>query len=335
MLRAAIIGPGWWGKTLVTAVQGKSDAITFVAAATRTPAKVEEFCRQHGLKLLADYEAALADPDIDAVVLATPHSQHGDQVRRAAAAGKHVFCEKPFTLTAADAKSAIAAAEKVGIVLAVGFNRRFHPSMATLKQAGQDGRLGAIECCISEHTAGAGASIQPGYWRADPSETPAGAMTGIGIHTVDTMIHLFDRIAEVHCITARRAAPHVDDTTTVLLKFKGGMSGLFFGCLTTVPNYRFAVYGSKGFAEITKPTLEEFRYAPTPDPKLGHLAVMQPEFLHTPNFDTLSAELSAFAAAIRDKTPYPVPHDEVLHGVEVFEAIVNSAKSSKPVALAS
>src|SRR5438105_4424491 len=117
MLNAAIVGPGWWGKTLVGAVQGKSDAIRFVAAATRNRAKVEDFCREKGLKLLDDYAAALADPEIDAVVLATPHSQHGDQVRRAAAVGKHVFCEKPFTLLAADAKSAIDAAQKAGIVL--------------------------------------------------------------------------------------------------------------------------------------------------------------------------------------------------------------------------
>src|SRR5262249_62066150 len=133
MLRAAIIGPGWWGRTLVNAVQRKSDAVKFVAAATRTPAKVEEVCRQHGLKLLADYDAALADPEIDAVVLATPHSQHGDHVRGGAAAGKHVFCEKPFTLTADDARSAVAAARKAGIVLAVGFNRRFPPSVPDSK----------------------------------------------------------------------------------------------------------------------------------------------------------------------------------------------------------
>jgi predicted dehydrogenase len=334
MLRAAIVGLGWWGRTLVTAVQGKSERIKFVAGATRSRTKAEDFCRENGIKLLDDYDQVLADPAIDAVVLATPHSQHGDQVRRAAAAGKHVFCEKPFTLTAADAGSAIAAAEKASIVLAVGFNRRFHPSMATLKRLVQDGKLGAIECCISEHTAGAGASIQPGYWRADPSETPAGAMTGIGIHTVDTMIHLFGRVAEVHCITARRAAPHVDDTTTVLVKFADGMSGMFFGSLTTVPNYRFAVYGSQGFAEIAKPTLEELRFAPTPDPKLGHLAVVKPEFTHNPGFDTLIAELTAFADAVETKAPYPVPLGEVLHGVEVFEAIVNSAKSRKPVGLA-
>jgi len=331
MLRAAIIGPGWWGRTLVNAVQGKSDGIKFVAAAARTPAKVEEFCRQHGLKLLADYGAALADPEIDAVVLATPHSQHGEQVRRAAAASKHVFCEKPFTLTADDARSAVAAARNAGIVLAVGFNRRFHPSMQELKRRVRDGAFGAIEACIGEQTAGAGATIQPGYWRADPSETPAGAMAGIGIHTVDTMIHLFGRITEAHCMTARRAAPHVDDTTTVLVKFAEGIAGTFFCSLTTVPNYRFAVYGSKAFAEILKPNLDEFRFAPVPDPKLGHLAVVQPEMKQTDGFDTLFAELTTFAACIRDNKTYPVPLDDVVHGVEVFEAIVQSAKAGKPV----
>src|SRR5215475_3145187 len=276
MLRAAIIGPGWWGKTLVTAVQGKSDAITFVAAATRTPAKVEEFCRQHGLKLLADYEAALADPDIDAVVLATPHSQHGDQVRRAAAAGKHVFCEKPFTLTADDARRAVDAATKAGIVLAVGFNRRFHPSLQEMKRRVRDGAFGAAETCIGEQTAGAGATI-------------------------------------------------------VLVKFAEGIAGTFFCSLTTVPNYRFAVYGSKAFAEILKPNLDEFRFAPVPDPKLGHLASMQPEVKQTSGFDTLFAELTTFAACIRDKKIYPVPLDEVVHGVEVFEAIAQSSKDGKPV----
>src|SRR5262245_6313214 len=331
MLRAAIVGPGWWGKTLVTAVHGNSAATKFVAAVARTPAKIEDFARQHGLKLLTDYDAALADPDIDAVVLATPLSQQGDQVRRAAAARKHVFGEKPFTLTADDARRAVDAARKAGIVLAVGFNRRFHPSMQELRRRVQDGAFGAIKTCIGEQTAGTGASIQPGYWRADASETPAGAMAGIGIHTVDTMIHLFGSTTDVHCVTARRAAPHGDDTTTVMVKFKEGIAGTFFCSLTTVPNYRFAVYGSKAFAEILKPNLDEFRFAPVPDPKVGHLAVMQPEVKQTTGFDTLFAELTTFAACIRDKAPYPVPPDEVVHGVEVFEAIVNSAKTGKAV----
>ena len=106
---------------------------------------------------------------------------------------------------------------------------------------------------------------------------------------------------------------------------------MFFCAIATVPNYRFAVYGSKAFAEILKPTLEEFRFSPLPDPKAGHLAVLKPEVVNTPGFDTLAAELTAFVGAINGKAPYPVPHDDVLHGVEVFEAIVKSAKDGKPV----
>ena len=88
-------------------------------------------------------------------------------------------------------------------------------------------------------------------------------------------------------MAARRASPHVDDTTTVLLKFEDGMSGLFFCSLASIPNYRFGVYGSKGYAEVLKPTLDEFRFAPVPDSKLGHLAVVQPEVTQTTGFVSL------------------------------------------------
>jgi len=333
MVRAAIVGLGRWGRSLVTAVQGKTDEISFVLGHTRTRSSAEAFCRDKGGTLTHSYEASLADPAIDAVVLATPHSQHEAQVMAAAAAGKHVFCEKPFTLTADDAARAIAAAQKAGIVLAVGFNRRFAPAMAELRSRIKDGRMGVIEPGSVEQTAGTGPSIQPGAWRADPNETPAAAMTGIGIHIVDGMIDLFGEVAEVHCVTARRASPHVDDCTTVMLKFKAGMSGTFFCSLATVPNYRFAVYGSKALAEIHKPTLEDFRFVAAPEIYSGHLTVVEPELKSTPGFDTLNAELVAFARAVRDKVPYPVPHDQVLHGVKVFEAIVESSRIGKPLAV--
>jgi predicted dehydrogenase len=334
MLRAAIVGLGWWGKNLVGAVQGKVDEISFTVGCTRVLGKAADFCRQNSIALVGDYAAVLADPKVDAVVLATPPSLHGEQVRQAAAAGKHVFVEKPFALTADVARETLAAAKKAGIVLAVGFNRRFHPSMTELRNRVRDGQLGVIEGCLFEQTAGGGANITPQEWRADPQETPAGAMTGIGIHIVDAMIDLFGAIGEVHCIATRRVAPLVDDTTAVLVKFRSGVSGVFFCSFVTVPNYRLAVYGSNGVAEILKPTQEEFRFAPLTDPKAGHLALAKPETVVTPDFDTLQAELKAFAAAITDKRPYPISSDEVLHGVEVFEAIATSARTGKPVALA-
>ena len=109
MIRTAIVGTGWWGRMLVNSVQGKSAAIRFTAGYTRTRATVEGFCAEHSIALANDLEALLADPAVDAVVFATPHSQHGPQIERAAAAGKPVFMEKPFTLDLASAERALTA----------------------------------------------------------------------------------------------------------------------------------------------------------------------------------------------------------------------------------
>src|SRR3954462_7239901 len=101
-VRAAIVGMGTWGQNLVNSVQGKSEVIRFTAGATRTPARAEEFSRRHGIAMQASFEAVLADPAVDAVVLATPHSMHCQQIIAAARAGKHVFVEKPLGLTTAE-----------------------------------------------------------------------------------------------------------------------------------------------------------------------------------------------------------------------------------------
>ena len=80
MIHAAIIGMGVWGQNLVTSVQGLSKDIQFIAGATRTPTKASEFAAQHNIRLAKSYEEILADPSIDAVVLATPHSMHTEQI---------------------------------------------------------------------------------------------------------------------------------------------------------------------------------------------------------------------------------------------------------------
>jgi predicted dehydrogenase len=314
-------------------VQGKTEEIRFTVGCTRDRTKAADFCAKNSMALRGDYESVVSDPQVDAIVLATPPSLHVMQARRAAAAGKHVFVEKPFTLKADDAERVLADARKAGIVLAVGFNRRFHPSMAELRNRVRDGRLGIIEGCLFEQTAGGGDNIRADEWRANQEETPAGAMTGIGIHIVDAMIDLFGAVREVHCLATRRVAPLVDDTTAVLVKFKSGVSGAFFCSFVTVPNYRVAVYGSRGLAEILRPTQDEFRFLPLTDPKAGHLALSEPETIVTTDFDTLQAELKAFAAAIKGRRPYPISAQDVLHGVEVFEAIAKSARTGAPAML--
>ena len=332
MIRAAIVGLGRWGRTLVGAVQGNSSAIRFAAGHTRTRAKAEAFCAEHRIALKDSLDAILADPEIDAVVFATPHSEHGPQVERAAAAGKHVFMEKPFTLDRASAARALDAVARAGVVLGVAYPRRFHPAMRELKARIDDGRLGTIAHCYAEQNGPAGLFMDPASWRAEASEAPAGGMTAMGVHNLDAMIHLFGRIDEVCATSIRRAVAYdAEDTTSAMFGFANGISGTLLTSLITAVTYRLAVFGTKGCAELLTPNFD-FRFSPTPDaPPTGRNVAAEPEIIENRGFNTLLAELEAFAAAIRGEAPYPIPAEEVLHGVAVFEAIIRSAATRQPV----
>src|SRR5581483_7721291 len=197
MIKAALVGFGWWGKTLVESAAG-SDAISFVAGASRTMSpELEAFAKKHNVKLAAKYEDLLADPGIDAVVLATPHSMHGAQVVAAAQAKKHVFCEKPFTLTKREAEDAVAAVKKAGVTLGLGYNRRLHPEMVKLRNMIRNGELGTILHVEATMTFPNVLFINPSHWRADRAETPCGGLMPMGVHAVDAMIDLCGPIDHV------------------------------------------------------------------------------------------------------------------------------------------
>jgi predicted dehydrogenase len=175
MLRAAIVGLGSWGQTLVNSVQGTKE-IRFTVAYNRTSAKVETFCREREIRLAQSFDELLADTAVDAVVLATPHSQHEEQIKAAARAGKHVFTEKPVALERRGVEAAIRATREAGVALGVGFNRRFHPSIRELRQRVKQGQLGAIGCISAELTATTAFYRAPDSWRVDPQEEPGGAI---------------------------------------------------------------------------------------------------------------------------------------------------------------
>lgn len=332
MIRAAIVGLGWWGRTMVDAVQGKSDQVTFVAGNTRTRAKAEDFCKERRIELRDDLDGLLKDRAIDAIVYTTPHSQHEDHVKRAAQAGKHVYVEKPFTLTVASARSALDAVRKAGIVLGIDYQRRFHPSVGEIRARVRDGRLGTVCFAVAEATAPAGLFLPKESWRINPAETPVGAMTGIGVHLVDGFIDLCGEIAEVYCVNTRRAAPLVDDTTTVTLRHKNGVTSSFNCSIAAAANYRIAVYGTRGLAETDR-NLDAFRFTPAPD-KPGHPPAAQPETIDHKGVNPVKVALEAFAAAVGGAAPFPISADQILHGVAVFEAIVKSAAAGKPVKVA-
>jgi predicted dehydrogenase len=327
-VRAAIVGLGRWGRSQVNALHGRSGDIAFVAAHSRTRASAEAFCKEKGIPYRDSYADILADKSIDAVVLATPHSQHAEQVMQAAAAGKHVHVQKPLTLDLPSARAVVDAAKKSGVILAVGFNRRFHPSIVEIRRRLADGRLGKVMSMVAQHTTSTGQFIPAGNWRAQPDEAPGGALTAVGVHSIDHMIEFGGRVRDVLCSTGRYIAGPSDDTSSIMLRFESGATGLLFCSVATATTLTFALFGSKGLAEMSRADLSRVRFVPmsTVAPT-GPVTAPPDEILESPAFDMLNAELNAFGRAIADKTPYPIPIDQILHGMAVFDAVVKSAKS--------
>jgi predicted dehydrogenase len=328
MIRAAIVGLGRWGNALVNAVTGKAESdLHFVLGTTRTRASAEAFCRDKRITLVDSYDEILRDPDIDAVVLATPHSQHQAQALAAIAARKHVFVEKPLTLDLPSARAVADAAHRAGLILAVGFTRRFHPSIGELRTRLAGGQLGNVISLVAQHTTSTAQFVAPDNWRAAPGEAPGGAFTAVGVHALDHMIEFAGRVRDVRAVTARNYPGPSDDTTTVMLRFANGATGSIFCSVATATNFSFSAYGTKGLAEITRADLSHFRFTPASTAAPTGLVIASPdEILEFSGFDMLHAQMTAFARTIRDGNSYPVPIADVLHGMSVFDAIVESAQ---------
>lgn len=337
MIKAAIVGLGWWGKTLVEAVSGESGDIRFVAGATRTTSdEVKAFANEHKFELRSSYEALLSDRNIEAVVLATPHSMHTQQITMAALAGKHVFCEKPIALNRADAASAVAAIQKAGVVLGLGYNRRLHPEMIKLRDRIVSGGLGEILHVEANMTFPNALYLTPGAWRASKDETPCGGLTPMGVHAVDGMIDLCGDIDEVYCQSFRRVVEiDADDTTSILFRMKAGMSAYLGTMTATGGGFSFQVFGSKGFVRLEGMT----HVAGTPSEqrrtRLFGTCTFKPvqgpaETWQAASYDVSRAVLDAFARAAAGGPDFPVTLHDMVHGAAVTEAIIKSSASHLP-----
>ena len=269
---------------------------------------------------------------VDVVLLATPPGFRPIHLDHAVGAGKHVFCEKPITLTKADAVAAIAACKDAGVVCATGFNRRFHPSIAEAKKLVDDGTMGTLMHVEGTMCAPNGMFLAKDAWRADKNETPAGGLTPMGVHVIDAYINLFGEIDEVYCQSFRRAVPNdTDDTTSILFRFKNGMSGYLANMLATAPSFRLQGYGLGGSFEIRKPDLSSFEFVPNGDgPTTGATGKIEAQSKDFTGFDMVNAELEAFGTACAGGAAYPVPDADVIHGIAVMEAVIKSAQTGKP-----
>jgi predicted dehydrogenase len=318
MINCAIAGLGRWGRALVEASRA-SGRLNVIRAVETDLARAKDFCSERNVALTDTLESVLNDGTVDAVLLATPHSLHHDQVIAAASHGKQVFCEKPLALRRDDAARMFAACRNADVVLAVGHNRRFWPSMRTLREIVASGELGTI-LHVEGHNSNENSSVITTGWRLSPAESPGGGLTGAGLHVLDAFVSLLGPVRQVYArLHQHEAGPPPLDTALLAIDFASGVTGTL-GTVRATPFYwRVHVFGTRGSVEVLDDVTTIIR-------KSGD----HPETVRHSQIDVLAAELDAFADAVEAKQRFPVAEAEVLATLAAFEAALHSMTTGQP-----
>lgn len=318
-LRAASIGLGWWGGVLADAAVRTTD-VEVVSCFARSEEARATFASQHGCRAASSLEEVLADDGVDALIVATPHGTHLDMVRAAAAAGKHVFLEKPITLTVAEGQACIEAAAEAGITLLVGHHRRRSAANRALKRLVDAGDLGVIHLVSAEMYVPKYQDPPPGSgWRMTREESPAGAMTGLGVHMVDTMQYLLGPVARVSAMSKQilgRSA--LDDMTSVVLEFASGPLGTLNTSLVLPRRCDISLHGHEQSAwslEDGKRLLRQTKAQPAPTEEPIALV------------DELVEQLDELAACARGEARPETDGAAAVSVIAVLEAIVEAIES--------
>lgn len=322
-VRLASIGLGWWGNELAKAAE-RSGTASVASCFARNPDARRAFAQDHGCREAASLDDVLADPEIDGLLVATPHSTHLEMIIAAADAGKHVFIEKPLTITVADGKQAVAAAKDAGIVLQVGQHRRRTAGVRAIRAAIDAGELGMVH--LLQGTQRTPGNINPrDGWRSDPAETPLGSMAGLGVHQLDNFHYLDGRVGEVFASSRRLLGrSQLDDVTTVALEMESGALATL-GTSHVVPKgTETTVYGTEGAAWSELDGAEFYIQKVDEDARSAR------EF---PATDPVADQMVDFAHSIRTGNAPEVGGDEGLEVVVVFEAARISAAEHRPVSV--
>ena len=324
-LRVACIGMGWWSDVLADAIQ-RSGKLEIVSCYTRSEEKRKNFADKYRCRPAASYQAMLADPEIEAIINTTPNDVHLATTSAAAAAGKHVFLDKPIANTIADGRAITEACRKAGVVLALGYQRRRESQFRWIRQqidAGLFGRLVNAEANISRDRLG---KIDLTSWRYQAAGMPGGVMLQIGIHYIDVLEYLIGPIHAVRGQSARLVLPGDNpDVASLILEHKNGaLSTLNASYASASEYYLMNIYGKDATAYYD--LHNGLRLL-----KRGETA---PVAVACARNDTLVEELEEFAAAVRGQGRHEVGGEYATTSLAVVRAGILSAQQGRRVEVA-
>ncbi|HET9714677.1 MAG TPA: Gfo/Idh/MocA family oxidoreductase [Pseudolabrys sp.] len=316
MLNTAIVGLGWWGKTLVKAARDFGAPLHFTRGVTLEPDSVRDFAAEQKIAIGTSLDEVLADVSVQAVVLATPHTKHPAQVKALAKAGKHIYCEKPFALSKAEAVAMLDAVRAAGVQIAVGHHFRLMPSMRILSELKDAGAFGTIMHVEGNYSHDWLANYPADSWRMAAEESRAGGMTGMGIHVLDCFRDLAGPMRRISALSKARAIKlPTGDTTAALIEFENGATGTLGTTLKTPFRWRIAVFGENCWAESVSETRAIVRYA----------GKDEPEVIDRPADNHLGRNLDFFAKAALGQGTFPISPTAILQTAAALEAVFRSA----------
>lgn len=318
-----MVGLGWWGRHMVKSVTG-SDKIDIVRLTSRSPERHRAFSEERGIALAESYQNVLEDPEVDAVILCTPHSQHEEQVLAAVDHGKQIFCEKPLSLTRASVERMLAAVNGAGLVLGVGHERRYESTMEAIAEIVASGTMGTLMHIEANFSHSIFATVEADNWRGSPEEAPAAGMTGMGVHLTDLFISMLGPVESVIAQTARRVLElPTGDIVTLQMRFSSGATG-FVGAISATPYYgRLSIFGERLWVEARDDA------HPQEGGRTHLITCGQDGVQHSQTFDAkdpVRANLEEWADAVAGRGDYRFDDDERVGNVALLEAIAKSVE---------
>ena len=241
-VRVASIGLGWWGKELARAAQTAD--LELASCFARTPATREAFAAEFGCQAASSLQEVLDDDSIDGILVATSNAARRRLIEEAAAAGKHVFVDKPMALSTEGARACVEAADQARVVLQVGFQRRRHPAHRKMRQMIDEGAIGDIQMLEANHSLPN--RIPEGAWRWDEEQSPLGSLTSLGIHQIENFHYLAGPIVRVGAFSRQGRSVSIDEATAMVFEFESGAVGTLLSSFFTPWHISLAVHGTEG-----------------------------------------------------------------------------------------
>ena len=323
-LRVGCVGMGWWSDVLAEAMQ-RSGKFEIVACFTRSEEKRAKFAATFACRAAPTYEALLGDRTLEAIVNTTPNGTHLETTRAAAAAGKHVFLDKPIANTIADARALTRACRDAGVVLALGYQRRRESHFRWIRSeidAGNFGKLVNAESNISRDRLG---KIDLSSWRYQASGMPGGVMLQIGIHYTDVLEYLMGPVKAVCAHSAQLVLPgdNPDVASMILEHDNGALSTLNASYASASEYYLMNIYGKEASAYYDMH--QGLRHL-----KRGE-AGAQP--VACARNDPIVDELEEFARAVRGECEPEMDGERSTASLAVILAGIRSAQEGRRIAV--